>query len=151
MPSLRAGRPKDEGHEATDEDRSEDKIRLPSLFDPNEKDDTTYGVLDDFFDNFDGGTSKTQEDNAALMADEKNEETFNTKKWLGDSGASSHICKDSNYMNNVKTTQEKVTIGDSTTATANGRGMACLATSEGKDLNLEDCLYSRDSTGILFP
>ena len=44
-------------------------------------------------------------------------------------------------MNNVKPTQEKVTIGDSTTVTANGRGMACLATSEGKYLNLEDCLY----------
>ena len=44
-------------------------------------------------------------------------------------------------MNNVKTTQEKVTIGDSTTVTANGRGTACLATSEGKDLNLADCLY----------
>ena len=71
MPSLRAGRPKDEGHEATDEDCSEDEISLPSLFDPNEKDDTTYGVLDDFFDKFGGGTSKTQEDNAALMADEK--------------------------------------------------------------------------------
>ena len=44
-------------------------------------------------------------------------------------------------MNNVKPTQEKGTIGDSTTVTANGRGTACLATSEGKDLNLEDCLY----------
>ena len=44
-------------------------------------------------------------------------------------------------MNNVKTTQEKVTIGDLTTVTANGRGTACLATLEGKDLNLEDCLY----------
>ena len=52
----------------------------------------TYGVLDDFFDKFGGGTSKTQENNVALMADEKNEETFNTKKWLGDSGASSHVC-----------------------------------------------------------
>ena len=74
------------------------------------------------------------------MADENNEETFNTKKWLGDSGASSHVCKDS-YMNNVKTTQEKVTIGDLTTVTANERSMAFLATLEGKDLNLEDCLY----------
>ena len=95
-------------------------------------------MLDDFFDKFGGGTSKTEEDNAALMSDAKNEDT---KKWLGDSGASSHACKDSNYMNNVKTTQKKVTIGDSTTVTANGSGTACLATSEGKDLNLEDCLY----------
>ena len=79
MPSLRAGRPKDEWHEAMDEDWTEDEISLPSLFDPNEKDDTTSGVLDDFFDKFGGGTSKTQEDNAALMADEKNEETFYTK------------------------------------------------------------------------
>ena len=71
----------------------------------------------------------------------ENEETFNTKKWLGDSRASSHICKDSDYMNNVKPTQEKVTIGDLTTVTANGFGTACLATLEGKDLNLEDCLY----------
>ena len=94
------------------------------MFDPNEKDDTIYGVLDNFFDKFGGGTSKTQEDNAALMAIEKNEETFNTKKWLGDSRASSHVCKDGNYMNNVKPTQEKVTIGDSTTVTANGRGTA---------------------------
>ena len=71
MPSLRAGRSKDEGHEATDEDCSEDEISLLSLFDPNEKDDTTYGVLDDFFDKFGGSTRKTQEDNTALMADEK--------------------------------------------------------------------------------
>ena len=60
---------------------------------------------------------------------------------VGDSGASSHIFKDGNFMNNMKPTQEKVTIGDSTTVTANGCVMACLATSEGKDLNLEDCLY----------
>ena len=85
------------------------------------------------------------------MADENNEETFNTKKWLGDSGASSHVCKDGDYMNNVKPTQEKVTIGDSTTVTANGRGTACLVTSEGKDLNLEDCLYIPQFAGILFP
>ena len=78
MPSQRAGRPKDDyRHEAMDEDCSEDENSLPSLFDPNEEDDTTNGVLDDFFDMFGGGTSKTQEDNAALMADEK---TFNTKK-----------------------------------------------------------------------
>ena len=43
MPILRAGRPKDDGHEATDEDCSEDENSLPRLFDPNEKDDTTYG------------------------------------------------------------------------------------------------------------
>ena len=58
LPSLRAGRPKDDGHEATDEDCSEDEISLPSLFDPNEKDDTTYGVLDDFFDKFGGVQAK---------------------------------------------------------------------------------------------
>ena len=46
------------------------------------------------------------------MADEKNEETFDTKKWLGDSGASLHVCKDDKYMTAVKPTQEKVTIGD---------------------------------------
>ena len=44
----------------------------------------------------------------------KNEETFDTKKWLGDSGASSHVCKDDKYMTAVKPTQEKVTIEDST-------------------------------------
>ena len=51
------------------------------------------------------------------------------------------MCKDSDYMNNMKLSQEKVTIGDSATVTANRRGTACLATLEGKDLNLEDCLY----------
>ena len=44
MPSLlSAGRPKDDGHEAMDEDCSEDENSLPSLFDPNENDYTTYG------------------------------------------------------------------------------------------------------------
>ena len=77
MPSQRAGRPKDDyWHEAMDEDCSEDENSLPSLFDPNEKDDTTYGVLDDFFDKFSGGTSKTKEDNAALMADEEKQENL---------------------------------------------------------------------------
>ena len=41
----------------------------------------------------------------------------------------------------MKPTQEKVTMGDSTTVTEHERGMACLATAKGKDLNLEDCLY----------
>ena len=58
------------------------------------------------------------------MADEKNEEAFDTKKWLGDSGASPHVCKDDKFMTAVKPTQEKVTIGDSTTVTAEGRGTA---------------------------
>ena len=53
-------------------------------------------MLDDFFDKFGGGSTKTEDKDAALMADEKNEETFDTKKWLGDSGASSHVCKDDN-------------------------------------------------------
>ena len=89
MPSLRAGRPKDDyWHEVKPWMKTARKTK------------TVYQarstlmrkrVLDDFFDKFGGGTSKTQEENAALMADEKNEETFNTKKWLGDSGASSHI------------------------------------------------------------
>ena len=83
MPSLRAGRPKDEVHEAMDEDCSEGENSLPSLFDPNEKDDTTYGVLDDFFDKFGGGTSKTQEDNVALMADEKTRKPLTLRNGWG--------------------------------------------------------------------
>ena len=47
-------------------------------------------------------------------------------------------------MTVVKPTQEKVTIGDSTTVTAEGCGTACLTTSEGQDLQLEDCLYIPD-------
>ena len=105
-------------------------------------------MLVDFFDKFGGGTSKTQEDNAALMADEKNEETFNTKKWLGDSGASSHICKDSNYMNNVKTTQEKVTIGDSTTVTVEWPAWPLR---RARTSTWKTVYTSRDLTGILFP
>ena len=44
----------------------------------------------------------------------------------------------------VKPTQEKVTIGDSTTVTAEGRSTACLTTLEGQDLQLEDFLYIPD-------
>ena len=44
-------------------------------------------------------------------------------------------------MTAVRPTQEKVTIGDSTMVTAEGRSTACLTTSEGQDLQLEDCLY----------
>ena len=66
-------------------------------------------MLDDFFDKFGGGSTKTEDKDAA---NGKNEETFDTKKWLGDSGASSHVCKDDKYMTAVKPTQEKVTIGD---------------------------------------
>ena len=78
------------------------------------------------------------------MADEKNKETFDTKKWLGDYGVSSHVCKDDKYMTAVKPTQDKVTIGDCMTVTAEGRGTACLTTLEGQDLQLEDCLYIPD-------
>ena len=109
---------------------------------PNDLTNTNYGVLDDFFDKFGGGSTKTEDKKAALMADEKNEETFDTKKWLGDSGASSHVCKDNKYMTEVKPTQEKVTIGDSTTVTAEGRSTACSTMLEGQDLQLDDCLYT---------
>ena len=66
-----------------DEDCSEDENSLPSLFDPNEKDDTTFGVLDDFFDKFGGSTSKTQEDNAALMDDEKTRKPLTLRNGWG--------------------------------------------------------------------
>ena len=41
-------------------------------------------------------------------------------------------------MTEVKPSQEKVTIGDSTSVTADGHGTACLTTSEGQDLQLDD-------------
>ena len=57
--------------------------------------------------------------------------------------------RDDKYMTAVKPTQEKVTTGDSMTVMAEGRGTACLTTSEGQDLQLEDCLYIPDFTEIL--
>ena len=130
-------------HECTEEACTEDENSLQSLSEPNDLTNTKYGVLDDFFDKV-GGSTKTQDKEAALMAHEKNEETFDTKKWLGDSGASLHVGKDDKYMMAVKPTQEKVTIGDSTTVTMEGRSKACLTTSEGQYLQLEDCLYIPD-------
>ena len=44
-------------------------------------------------------------------------------------------------MTKVKPTPEKVTIGDSTTVTLDGRGTTCLTTSAGQDLQLDSCLY----------
>ena len=64
-----------------------------------------------------------------------------TSKWLVDLGASSHICTDGDYMNNFRNTQEKVTIVDSSSVTATGRGTASLVTSEGHKLDLDECLY----------
>jgi hypothetical protein len=44
-------------------------------------------------------------------------------------------------MHDLKNTQEKVTIGDSSSVTAMGRGTASLVTSEGHKLDLDECLY----------
>ena len=44
-------------------------------------------------------------------------------------------------MKNLRNTQEKVTIGDSSSVTATGRGTASLVTSEGHKLDLDECLY----------
>ena len=84
MPRRTAGQPKDDyWHEATDEDCLDDENSLPSLFDTNEKDDTTYGMLDNFFDKFGGETSKTQEDHAALMANEKTRKPLTVRSGWG--------------------------------------------------------------------
>jgi hypothetical protein len=52
-----------------------------------------------------------------------------------------HICTDGDCINNLKNTQEKVTIGDLSSVTATGRGTASLVTSEGHKLDLDECLY----------
>ena len=44
---------------------TEDENSLPSLSDPNELTNTKYGVLDDFFDKFGGGSTKTQDKETA--------------------------------------------------------------------------------------
>ena len=54
-------------------------------------------------------------------------------------------------MTEVKPSQEKVTIGDSMTVTADRCGTACLTTSEGQDLQLEDCYIFLTLTEILSP
>ena len=66
-------------HECTDEASTEDENSLQGLSEPNDLNNTKYGVLDDFFDKFGGGSTKTEGKDAALMADEKNEETFDTR------------------------------------------------------------------------
>ena len=72
MPGQSASRLEDYlWHECLEEDCTEDENSLPSLFDPNELTDTKYGVLDDFFDKFGWEITKTQDKEAALMADEK--------------------------------------------------------------------------------
>ena len=58
-------------HECTEEACMEDENSLQSLSEPNDLIHTKYGVLDDFFDKFGGESTKTQDEEAALMADEK--------------------------------------------------------------------------------
>ena len=58
-------------HECTDEASTEDENSLQGLSEPTDLTNTKYGVLDDFFDKFGGGSTKTEEKEAALMADEK--------------------------------------------------------------------------------
>ena len=67
-------------HECKEEACTEDENSLQSLSEPNDLTNTKYRVLDDFFDKFGGGSTKTADKEAALMADEKNEETFDTKE-----------------------------------------------------------------------
>ena len=47
--------------------------------------------------------------------------TISNDKWLGDSGASSHVCNDTKYMGKSNPSEEKVTIGDSSTVKAEAR------------------------------
>ena len=58
-------------HECTDEASTEDENSLQGLSEPNDFTNTKYRVLDDFFDKFGGGSTKTEDKDAALMADEK--------------------------------------------------------------------------------
>ena len=67
--------------------------------------------------------------------------TISNDKWLGDSGASSHVCNDMKYMGKSTPSEDKVTIGDSSTVKAEARGMAHLKTTEGQMVDLEDTLY----------
>jgi hypothetical protein len=85
------------------------------------------GVDDDFWDYFESCDAKKSENNDHMAASGHQ----GTDKWLADSGASSHICTDGDCVNNLKNTQEKVTIGNSSSVTATGRGTASLVTSEG--------------------
>ena len=95
------------------------------------------GVDDNFWDYFESCDAKKSEDNVLMAASGHQ----GTDKWLADSGASSHICTDGDYMNNLKNTQEKVTIGDSSSVTATGRSTVSLVTSEGHKFDLDECLY----------
>ena len=56
-------------------------------------------------------------------------------------GASSHVCNDMKYMGKSNPSEEKVTIGDSSTVKAEAHGMAHLKTTEGQMVDLDDTLY----------
>ena len=47
-------------HECTDEASTEDENSLQGLSEPNDFTNTKYGVLDDFFDKFGAGSTKTR-------------------------------------------------------------------------------------------
>ena len=52
-------------HACTDEASTEDENSLQVLSKPTDFTNTKYGVLDDFFDKFGGGSTKTEDKEAA--------------------------------------------------------------------------------------
>jgi hypothetical protein len=96
--------------------------------------ETIDEIDDSFFDHF----GMDEED--AHMAESGALGQNNLDKWMGDSGASLHCCKNAAFMVSTKPCEVQVTIGDSSTMKATARGVATLLTEAGP-VNLEECLY----------
>jgi hypothetical protein len=73
--------------------------------------------------------------------------TKRESRWLIDSGASVHICKDRDLLKDVKNVSETVVIGDGTEVVATLSGTVNLITTEkGKQLSLSNVLYAPEFT-----
>ena len=119
-----------------EEDYSSDEESLLSLEDVEQKEKEDYAVDESFFDYF--GEHVNQD---VFMVKATATKIISNDKWLGDSGASSHVCNDMKYMGKSNPSDEKVTIGDSSTVKAEARGTAHLKTMEGQAVDLDDTLY----------
>lgn len=99
---------------------------------------------DSFFDHFTYDKTKDEVTkkvcDTCLMADRYKKHTRN--KWLGDSGASQHVCNDKKLMTNLKTTNESVIIGNSEEmkATHQGDVVPLFAHDDSRDVDLNDAL-----------
>ena len=83
-------------------------------------------------------TNKNENRNFSILFD------GSIEKWLGDTGATSHVTYSDAYMTNVTHVKTKVTVGDGNEVVCTKRGDILIMTNDSTQVLLKNVLYSPD-------